>query len=680
MGHRWLVSLTGIIYPGDMDRLRIVLAVSVLAVLCVVAADAGAPAHALAADELETRTVNVYDVNADGSIHVTVTAQVTNRDPSTPRRRSGRVFFYTSAGFAIYDAATNLSARSGATRLAVETRDRDDPLRVVLVRFDRELYYNESIDITLEYDLASVRAAQLLVNHQYAFVPAIGQGARSLLRITAPDDRQLTIGSANCARTADRPATYACGASTAAADYLAGGRCAFTAAAPRWDCAFAQRDLVVIPFEAVAPDLVLRSRAGRVPLSGGEVSVTVQHFAGEEAWAARVAEIVRRGLPLLEEANGFPYPGPPAIEIVESGYRETHGYEGLASSQGRIRLTPVVEDQTVLHEVAHLWSGVFASRWLAEGMADYTANVVARRLGLKPEVIREPLPAAPRLEAWGPLRSQVTVTREQREREEAGYARSLRFVELLAERVGPRGITTANARLVQERIRGTARTYLDVLEEGSGVTLAPLFAEWALTPADAELLPARRAARAHAAALRERAARSGLTAPAELDQALRAWEFDRAEQIVATAAAALDTHEQTLARARAAGIDLGDGFGAAFARSAEEAATVAEEQAAALAAVSAAVERARTARSPLMRAGLLGADLAGREAEARAALARGDYRAATAAANAVQRRLDHAARDGAIRIGVALGALPLLAGLGFWRRRSVPRSRRHAVG
>lgn len=612
--------------------------------------------HAAAAEQLETQTLSTYDVRSDGSVRVTVAAQVVNRDPSTQRRTSGQVYFYSATAFAVHESASDIVVRSGGTLLATEApapaAAGSDPFRLVGVRFHRDLYYNESLEIRLEYHLTAVRAAQTLVNRQYAFVPAIAQGTRSLVRITAPADRRVTIGSSNCARTADSPVTYTCGASTAAADYGTGGRCAFTVAAPRWDCAFTGRDFVLIPFEAAASDLSLATRSSRVMLARGEVLVSVQYFAGDEAWAARVDDLIRRGLPLLEEANGFPYAGPPSIEVVESGYRDTHGYEGTASSQGRIRLTPIVDDQTVLHEVAHLWSGVFGSRWLAEGMADFTANLAAQRLGMRPEAAVGPLPVGPRLEEWGAPRSQLAVGPTERESEEAGYARSQRFVEILAERAGPRSLAAANARLQQEKISGTARTYLDLLEEVSGAPLTALFAEWALSSADLSLLPARQSARSRAEALRIQA--GGATPlPGDLAEALRAWDFERAERLIALATTALETHTRTAHEARAGGYDLGDRFTHAFAEGAEAAEDVAQAEAEALLAVTAAGARLHESRSPLMRLGLLGVDLGRLDTAARSDLARGEYDGAVARAGTIERRLDSASRDGAIRLGIA---------------------------
>jgi hypothetical protein len=647
-----------------------------LALLAAVVAMTGVltPRTARAAGELETRTISTYEIRADGSVHVSITAQVTNLDPSTQRRTSGRVLFYSAVAFAVHEAAENLTARSGTTRLVTEStgaaRGSDDPFRLIAVRFNRDLYYNESLPITLDYELSDVRGAQMLVNAQYAFVPAVGQGTYSIVQITVPSDRALTIGSANCARTAQNPLTYICGASTTAGDYNAGGRCAFAPANPRWDCAFTSSDYVVIPFEATAPGLAMASRSASVTLAQTTVEVRVSYFTGDEAWAARIEDLVRRGLPILEEANGYNYPGLPLIEIVESGYRDTHGYEGLANSLGRLRVTPVADDRTVLHEVSHLWSGIFASRWLAEGMADFTANVTARKLGLRVEPARRPIPPGPVLEEWGALRSQIAISSADRELEESGYARSLRFIEILAERIGERTLATVNATIAQERLRATARSYLDVLEDVTGASYSQLFADWALTGPDIDLLPARENARAQAAQLQERIEQAGLSRPLDLTQALRAWDFDRVLRLSNTANEALNLHMDTASRSDAAGLSTGDRFASTFAESAEAAMGVAGSEAESVEAVRSASDRLDAKRHPIMRVGLLGRDLAADEAASRDALARGEYQLALDRAQSLQRNLDTAGRDGAIRITVVGVALLLVLGLFVVRGRS----------
>jgi hypothetical protein len=189
-----------VVYPELMAFLRRPVLASAPALIAALAALLTLSRPVVAAEELDVRTLTAYDVAVDGAVQVSIAATVTNRDPSTARRQSGRVFFYTAAGFAIHDAAQNLRARSGTSRLAIDTRDRDDPLRIIAVRFGRELYFNESIDLVIEYELASVRSDGLLVNPQYAFVPAVGQGSRSLLKITAPAERAVTVASSNCAR------------------------------------------------------------------------------------------------------------------------------------------------------------------------------------------------------------------------------------------------------------------------------------------------------------------------------------------------------------------------------------------------------------------------------------------------------------------------------------------------
>jgi hypothetical protein len=190
-----------------------------------------------------------------------------------------------------------------------------------------------------------------------------------------------------------------------------------------------------------------------------------------------------------------------------------------------------------------------------------------------------------------------------------------------------------------------------------------LFAEWVLVGADAQLLPARERARSNATSLQQRAAPVGLTPPAEIEEALRAWDFDRAERLVGAARAALDLHVDSLNRAQSAGYSLGDGFARSLARSADEAMSVARQEAAALDAVQRAQDRLDEPRSLLMRIGLVARDLS-REAEsARSALAEGDYDAAIDRATAMEERLDNARREGAVRLGIAAAVGLVLIGI-----------------
>jgi hypothetical protein len=303
-------------------------------------------------------------------------------------------------------------------------------------------------------------------------------------------------------------------------------------------------------------------------------------------------------------------------------------------------------------------------------MADYTANIVAQRLGVRVDAPPVTVPASPRLEEWGPLHNQIAVGKSERDLEEAGYARSLRFINVLSDRLGPGALTAANGALARGQLRATARTYLDVLEDSTGQTLAPLFSEWALTDADIALLPARAETRRAAAALRQRSAQAGLSAPADLEAALREWSFPEAGNLLAIAGAALEAYDETLHQAQAAGLETGPGVREAFARSAADGAAAVQAQAAAVAALSAAVARAREPRSPLARVGLAGANVGGREQAARAALAAGDAGTAEADAAMMTAALNHARRDGFTRLGAAVSAGLLLAGGLLWRRRS----------
>jgi hypothetical protein len=608
-----------------------------------------AASPARAADEFEERTLNDYVVNADGSVHVTIASRVTNRDPrSIPPRGGGQYLVYRSWNFVVHSAATNLRARTGRTALTSEMREPGEVSSIANVRFGRDLSYNETIDLILEYDLAGVRGERLLLRPEYSYALAIGQGTQTLVRVTAPAGWKLTLfDRPNCGPAdATSPTTYICGGSTTAADYAAGGRCAF-GDTPIWDCAITQalNRTSTFRFEA-ATKTPLPARSSTVPLGGRSLNLRISYFTGDEGWVEHVEDILRRGLPLLETANGYPYPGPATLDIQETGYLDVRGYGSTTfSSQGRISLTPFVDDHTMLAAASFLWSGIFTPRWLGDGMSDYTANIASEVLGVQQMAVPDPLPETPRLDSWTAPTSQALLTTEEQALERAGFARSLQFVNLVAGQVGADRIAAANATLAKNNLRGTARTYLDLLEDSSGVSLAPLFTDWVLADADVKLLPAREAARQHAAALRARAKEAGLTPAPELDAALRAWDFARAERTISAAAAAIDRHEKNLADARAAQLSLGNAFADAFARGAETAGEIAAQEATAIAAVRGASARLQRDGDVLTRLRLLDPDFAALEADARDTLGRGDPQEAARRAAKLEERLDAAAQQ-----------------------------------
>jgi hypothetical protein len=428
-----------------------------------------------------------------------------------------------------------------------------------------------------------------------------------------------------------------------------------------------------------------------VSLGRSEVKAVVHYFSGDEAWATHIEYLVHHGLPLLEKANGFPYAGPAAIDIVESGYRDTHGYAGSANKQGRIRLTPLVEDQIVLHELSHFWSEPFEPRWLREGMADYTANMVAVQLGAEPDRTPDTIPDAPRLADWQQPRYVSTRVPGlvldaagaaiPRDIERAGYIRSLRFVDLLAERAGAEGIARSNAHIADKKAKGDARGYLDALDDVTAKQHADLFAAWILTDADVKMLPARESARKSVALLRGRASPSGFTVPGEVADALARWEFSRALAYSETLSTALDKHRQTATQAHDAGFTLSNGFIHAFSASSESARRYADDEAAAFDAVRSAIAHGRGKHGLLTRVGLVGADLYPPESEAREALARGDHEQAMRSANLIARRIDRAEEDGRWRVGFAGGTILVLAVVAtlLLRRRQSARPPRHTA-
>ena len=98
------------------------------------------------------------------------------------------------------------------------------------------------------------------------------------------------------------------------------------------------------------------------------------------------------------------------------------------------------------------------------------------------------------------------------------------------------------------------RALLDLLEARSGEDLTPLWREWVVGPADAALLDARAAARASYG--RTLALADGWQLPRAIRDALRSWQFERAETLMADARTVLAQRKAVAEMAERDGVAL----------------------------------------------------------------------------------------------------------------------------
>ena len=478
------------------------------------------PRAATAAGLVLTSDV-AYDIRPDeGPVHVSWQVLVDNQDPQTVQQQSGTIFFYDSLSLPVLRGADNLTARAGGASLPVSLATGDGPIAGADVSFDRRLFFGDTYSFTLDYDIPSARDDSLLVTRYYVFLPAISFGQESTVSVTTPSDSawEVNVEPGDCGAGP----VFACQASSAEEVTLAA--------------------LV----EVSRPDAAVTAPIAS-PLDGVEISLT--YFQEEEEWARHLQDLVIASLPAMEQLYGFPYAGPPAISIAERGRQIILGYEGLTScdeSACDIAVSPVTDDATALHELAHLWSDIYDKRWLAEGFANLVALKTAAILG--PGIVRGSMEPPEgngldlRLDEWGDVTSLIAASPDEEAVEQAGYDRSYRFLRLLEDTVGLEALQAVNAALAQGKGQADSQRFLDTLEDASGQSLDAQIQTWVFPDSFAPLLAQRRQARDRLAALSEAVAAEGLDAgpPEAIRELISGWRFDEA-------LAALDEAEAGLA-------------------------------------------------------------------------------------------------------------------------------------
>ena len=485
------------------------------------------------ADELLHISSQVtYDIQPDqGPVHVSWQVSLDNNDPDTLRGDSGSVSYYASITVPILRGATLVRATGPAgVALSIDIDSSGEgPIDIAEVTFDRRLYYEETYAFELTYDLVAGRDTALLATDSYIFLPAIASGDRSEVRITTPSDPnwEVTVEAVDCPVTPG--GVFSCGASE-----------------------FVQ----VAAFVEVARAGVLNSSSFSVPLAAGDLAVTLRHFPGEEAWAAHMRELTEAALPVLEELFGAAYQGPLELEIAERGRQQIAGYEGTFGclfDSCVIGISPLAGDVVALHELAHLWTQPFESRWIAEGLAEFMSERAAESLPAlveRHESLTPPVIADLQLDNWGRSHHLIGASQDELLIEETGYYKSRTFIEVLVATAGLDALQAANAEANTLGGGIDSETYLGLLEEASGLRLDGLFLDAVFPASYGPALEQRRDLQDRLEALRPDAQRAGFGLPARIGQLIGEWEFDEAEGLLSAAERALQTYIDARERVR----------------------------------------------------------------------------------------------------------------------------------
>jgi hypothetical protein len=525
------------------------LAASSLAVLVATSALVfGETASAVAQDNLTIKSSIVYDVQtADVPLKATWDVTITDNDPETQPDGSGSLAYYHTINLPVIRGASSARATDSAgNTLRVFVNDVGAGVaESAAVELAEPLFLGDTYSFRLTYALPAARSEGILVTPTYAYLPLITAGDEATVTVNTPagDPWQTTLEGRECAANGN---TFTCG----------GGDGAYVAAT----------------VEVLQPAAIARS-SFTVDLERTTLQVELAYLQGEDAAAAHQRDLVVAALPLIEENYGIAYDGPANVRLAHGGRQSVLGYEGLASCEATtcdIVISPVADDYTVLHELAHLWSDIFSKRWLAEGFAELIAHDVVEILpegtftGAIPE--RRAAGTNIQLDDWGDPGSIIGADAADVAVIEAGYDYSLRFLQSLKSAYGLAMLRAVNRSIVTGG-PADSRRFMDLVEGETGENLDAEFLLWVFPESYREALADRRQARDRLAALKETLAAEGLSpAPlASIEQQVVAWQFKEALAGIEQLETNLDTYAElsskltTLERdAKAAGLTLSD--------------------------------------------------------------------------------------------------------------------------
>jgi hypothetical protein len=311
------------------------------------------------------------------------------------------------------------------------------------------------------------------------------------------------------------------------------------------------------------------------------VGLTIQSWADDPGWSKRVGDLMVRGLPAIAAKVGLDWPRAGGLTVRESVSRSTGGYAGLFDpSQGTIDVAYYADEFVVLHEAAHAWfnGSLLTDRWADEGFASYYGLEAAKALGIK--ATADPLTDALKaaripLNAWG------AIGRENTKTEDYAYAATVVLASAIAERAGPQALqavwadaagkvgayqppSTGDA--ATSAVGGTTaapetvdgppdwRGLLDLLEAHSTSSFDDLWRTWVARDSDLPLLDDRAAARTDYEAVV--AAAGPWQLPRAVRDAMRAWQFDQATDLLTHARAVIDQRSAIATQAAAAGLTV----------------------------------------------------------------------------------------------------------------------------
>jgi hypothetical protein len=644
-----------------------------LAVVAVFVPPTAATVQA-AEDFLRVSADTTYRVDTgDRLVRVRIDFTMTNLQPNTVRRTSlGTTttrYYFNQFLFPVPAEARSLVSTSGGSRLASSVRARDG-YRAVTVRFPN-LFYRASRSIRVEFTLPGGKprtSSDIRVGSAFTTFTAWawGDAGRSTVRIALPKGFvDAGYGKDITQRTRSNGVELSSGTIREPDEWYR---------------------VVVADRPSALTDL-------RIEPDGR--GVVVQAWPEDTVWRDRVADVLDKGLPVLEELVGLPWPVSGDLTVSEVHAPLLHGYAGFYdSATDDITMSEELDDQTILHEASHAWfnGDLVRDRWIDEGLAEYYADRARQQLGLSdefaPTAVEPTDTGAFPLNAWpdpGRIEDEKTDAQE-RFGYGAAYTVILRLVQDIGED-GMRAVLAAadadeNAYVGDTGPEKTGavpdwRRFLDLVEErGDTETADDLFTKWVVPPADRTILRERQEARDAYAALD--AAGAEWAVPRGVRAYMSLWRFDDATELMDVTEPVLSLRDELAGAAADLELqtpsDVEQPFEAAITdKDLDEVEATMQERLDAATAVLGARAALATEPTPLAALGLVGETPDAGYMAARSALESGDVAGAMAGAATTISLLAGAESIGTTRAiviaAVVIGLLLLLALVVVWRRR-----------
>jgi len=660
---------------------RIVSVALVTALLGVVAV-AMAPSTE-AHEGLDIGASYVYRIDDAGDVRVEATFTLRNDKANT--RRGNTITSYFFPGFSVFlpDDADQVTVTDGTQDLnfeveEVEAEDGSGTFSVVEADFRRNLNYRVTTTMVVSYRLAGSEPRSESINRinpAYALFAIWGIADPGKLDIRVEIPPRYTVDTAG---------VYIARETSSGGTVLE----AFDVESP--DDFF----VTVVARDNDALDLTSVTTSG--------TSIDVHAWPGDLQWQQFVEDRIRDGVPTLEALIGMDWPEDEGFDVVQSSEPGFAGYAGWYDGEaGEIVIDEQLDEQTILHELAHAWfnSDLFDARWQGEALAEEFARLAAIELGndaVTPTPPDDDLRLRGGLNGWT-IRSATDAD------EEWGYTASAWVMKELSDDVGAEGL-----RLIIDAAQNNTAAYQDASGQISfdeiddwrrmldlaqhladSDDVESLFRTYVVSDSDAELLDERSDALDVYEDLR--ASGADWFVPIGVISALNEWDFETSNDVSAAAGVALDEREAFAERVAELGLGIDNGPLLDEAKSAYEAAvndftdvsrSIARRQNA-VASVESTTAALQAPRSFLTRVGLYDQDPLADLDVVISHLKADEPELAVEAAAELVATLDEAAKRGQTLVTyaalAAFGGLVVLTMIVVWaRRRRRHRRRRRA--